>query len=264
MLREEDLKAVMDKNQFVQITRQNKIKEEEFYPMISAMYEQIWQNLLPTQILTDDLTTRAANNVITTADAPIPDCMTCGACCAALPCVGVRPNEQIAAEDYWVIVVEGENGEITVDRFMRRNSETFVCTALDGTIGEQVSCRVYEERPRICHLFEAGSDKCHALRRAFGLEPFLTLSGMSEALAKLRAKPEKFESSETIRGVNFIEQAENLQISAVMKDGSVKILHTFSPKREAWRKFEFDGLTLSQAKDLIRARKQDESEESSI
>lgn len=254
----------MDKNRFVQITRQNKIREEEFYPMISAMYEQIWQNLLPPQILTDDLTTRTANNVITPHDAPIPDCMTCGACCAALPCVGVRPNEKIAAEDYWDIFVEGENGEVTVDRFLRRNGETFACTALDGTIGEQVSCRVYEERPRICHLFEAGSDKCHALRRAFGLESFLTLAEMSEAIEKLDAKPKKSEPTETIREVKFIGQTENLQISAVMKDGLVEILHTFDPKREAWRQFEFDGLTLSQAKDLIKARKQDESENSSI
>lgn len=254
----------MDKSQFVQITRQNKIREDEFYPMISAMYEQIWQNLLPAQILTDDLTTRVENNVITPADAPIPDCMTCGACCAALPCVGVRPNEQIAVEDYWDITVEGENSEITVDRFVRRNSETFACTALDGIIGEQVSCRIYEKRPRICHLFEAGSDKCHALRRAFGFEPFLTLDGMSEAIEKLDAKPEKSEPKEMIRDVKFIRQAGNLQISAVMKDGSVKILHTFDPKREAWRQFEFDGLTLSQAKDFIKARMQDESENSSV
>ena len=50
-------------------------------------------------------------------------------------------------------LIEGENGEITVDRFLRRDGETFACTALDGIIGEQVACRIYEKRPRICHRF---------------------------------------------------------------------------------------------------------------
>ncbi|MET0753389.1 MAG: YkgJ family cysteine cluster protein [Pyrinomonadaceae bacterium] len=246
----------MDKNRLVQITRQSKIAEDEFYPAISAMYEQIWQNLLPTQILTDGLTTRVANNVITPFDAPIPDCMTCGACCAAMLCVGVRPAEEkeISAEDFWDITTKGASGEIIVDRYLRRNAETLACTALDGTIGEKVNCRIYQQRPRICHLFEAGSDKCHALRRAFGLEPFLTLLEMSEAVQKLKMQPEKSASEDTIRNVQFVEQKDNLQILALMKDGSLKTIHTFDSKRETWRQFEFDGLTLSQAEDLIKSR----------
>ncbi len=246
----------MLKPEFVQITRQNKIAEEEFYPMISAMYEQIWQNLLPPQILTDGLTTRIANNVITPPDAPVPDCITCGACCVALPCVGVRPQEQISAEDFWDITIEGENGEFVVDRFLRRDAQTFACTALEIKNGEQALCRIYEQRPRICHDFEAGSDKCHALRRAFGFEPFLSLEEMSEALEKLEDKPLKSAPSETIREVKFVEtKTGELQISAYLKDGSVKTIHTFDPNLETWRQFEFDGLTLSQVKDLINSRK---------
>src|SRR5215213_180414 len=102
----------MEKSEFVQITRQNKIAEDEFYPMINVLYEQIWQKLLPPQILTDGLTTRVANNVITPTDAPIPDCVTCGACCMALPCVGVRPPEKVSAEDFWDITTDGNAGEI--------------------------------------------------------------------------------------------------------------------------------------------------------
>ncbi|MEP6901578.1 MAG: YkgJ family cysteine cluster protein [Actinomycetota bacterium] len=246
----------MLKPEFVQITRQSKIAEEDFYPMIFAIYEQIWQDLLPPQILTDGLTTRAANNIITPADAPVPDCITCGACCIALPCVGVRPEEQIADENFWDITIEGKNGEIVVDRFLRRDAQTFACTALEIKNGEQALCRIYEQRPRICHDFEAGSDKCRALRRAFGFEPFLTLEEMSEALEKIENKPVKFASSETIREVKFAEiETGELQISAHLKDGSVKTIHIFNPKRETWRQFEFDGLTLSQAKDLIGSRK---------
>src|SRR5262245_62087244 len=121
----------MDKTEFVQITRQNKVAEADFYPMINSMFEQIWQNLLPAQIPTNGLTTRAANNIITPPGTPIPDCVTCGACCFAMLCVGVRPEEAVPAEVYWDITIEGQTGEITVDRFMRRDAETFACTALE-------------------------------------------------------------------------------------------------------------------------------------
>jgi uncharacterized protein len=246
----------MLKPEFVQITRQNKISEEEFYPMINAMYEQIWQNLLPPQILTDGLTTKLANNIITPSDAPVPDCVTCGACCFALPCVGVRPEEKISAEDYWDITIEGTKAEIVVDRFLRRDAENFACTNLEIENGERALCRIYEQRPQICHDFEAGSDKCHTLRRAFGFEPFLTLEEMSEALEKLENKPLKSVPSETIREVKFVEiKSGELQISAYLKDGSVKTIHVFNPQNEIWRQFEFDGLTLKQAKDLINSRK---------
>lgn len=251
----------MEKTGFVQITRQKKIAEKEFYPVINAMYEQIWQNLLPPQILTDGLTTRVANNVITPPDALIPDCLTCGACCMALPCVGVRPSEEISAEDYWDITIKGEKGEITVDRYLRRDAETLACTALEIIGGTRAICRIYEQRPRICHDFEAGSDKCHALRRAFGYEPFLSLEGMSESLRKIDKKPVNSVYSEAIQGVKFIEiKPGELQISASMKDGSVRKIHTFNPKNETWRQFEFDGLVLSEAKDLIASRKQNEAD----
>lgn len=245
----------MDKTKFVQITRQNKIAEDEFYPMISAIYEQIWQNLLPAQILTDGLTTRRENNVITPPDAPVPDCITCGACCMALPCVGVRPQENVSAEDYWDITINGESGEIVVDRFVRRDEETFNCTALEIINNEKALCRIYEDRPQICRDFEAGSDKCHALRRAFGYEPFLSLEEMPEAINKLENRPVKFTDSERIQSVKFVETENGaLQISAFLKDGSAKTIHTFNSQNETWRQFEFDGLTLSQAKNLINSR----------
>jgi uncharacterized protein len=252
----------MDQTRFVQITRQNKIAEEEFASLINFIYEQIWQNLLPPQILTDELTTRAANNIITPQEAPVPDCRTCGACCAALPCVGVRPDEEISAEDCWDVTAQSQNGaHVTVDRYMRRNAETFACTALEGKLGEDVTCRIYERRPRMCHHFEAGSDKCHALRRAYGLEPFLSLLEMFEARQKLKSRPEKADSSERIESVRFIEQpeTENWEIAATLKDGSVKTIHIFDPRAETWRQFEFDGLTLQQAEDLIARRRQSDN-----
>ncbi len=246
----------MEKIQLVQITRQSKISEEDFALMINEIYEKIWQNLLPPQILTEDLTSKLSNNLITPNDAPIPDCQTCGACCAALPCVGVRPNEQVADEDYWDVVI---NNEIVVDRFVRRDSENFACVALDGTIGEDVSCRIYENRPKMCHLFEAGSDKCHALRRIYGFEPFLTLMEMSEAVRKIDAQPQKKVDSEAITNVKFSEDGENVKITVTLNDKTTQTLHIFNPDNETWRQFEFDGLTLSEAKDLTASRIQSEA-----
>lgn len=257
MLQPKNLK-IMNRARLVQITREEKIAEAEFNPLINFIYEQIWQNLFPPQILTDDLTTRVANNIITPPDAPIPDCQTCGACCVALPCVGVRPDEEIAAADYWDITAEGASGEIIIDRFMRRDGETYACAGLAGNVGESVTCRLYERRPKICRYFEAGSDKCHALRRAYGLEPFLSLMEMFEALQKLKSQPAKSNPAEAIAEVKFVEQTEtgNVKIAARLKDGAVKTLHLFNPQTETWRRFEFDGLTVAQANELIAGRRE--------
>ena len=246
----------MDKTEFVQITRQNKIAEDKFYPMIISMYEQIWQNLLPPQIISKGLTAKRANNIITPPDAPVPDCLECGVCCGAMPCVGVRPQEELSAEEYWDITIEGKDGEIVVDRYLRRDAETLACAFLQIQTGEPTACKIYERRPQMCRDFDAGSDKCHALRRAYGIEWFLSLEEMSEALRKLENKPENFVPSETIREVKFVEtETGELQISAFLNDGSTKTIHVFNPNNEIWRQFEFDALTLSQAANLISSRK---------
>jgi hypothetical protein len=228
--------------------------------MIGALYEQIWLNLLPPQLVTDDLATRVANNLITPADSPIPDCQTCGACCASMLCIGISPTEEVPSENVWDITATGATGEITVDRYLRRNVETGACAALEGSIGEQVGCRIYEHRPRICRAFEAGSDKCRALRRAYGIEPFLTLQEMFEGLQKLKAKDVQIVSADAIRDAKIVEQAETnlLEVKVLLKDGSFQTIHTFDPACEIWRQFEFSGLTLSQAKDLISSRRQSE------
>ena len=246
----------MEKEKLIQITRRERIAEDEFYPMIRTIYEQIWQNLLPPQIPTDGLATKRANNVLTPADAPVPDCVTCGACCVAFPCVGVRPEEEVPAEYYWEITKTGaDGGEVAVDRFLRRDGETLYCASL-AVDGGNVVCLIYERRPRMCRDFEAGSDKCRALRRAFGFEPFLSLEEMSEAQRRLANRPKKIAPEDVIREAKFSESEEGAwQIFAYMKDGAVNVIHAFDPKEETWRQFEFDGLTLAEARRLIASRR---------
>jgi hypothetical protein len=252
----------MDKSELVQITRRDSIAEDEFLPFVNAMYEQVWGSLLPPQILTHDLANTVADNIITPADACVPDCLTCGACCASFVCVDVAPGNPVSSKDCWEITRQGKSGgEFTVDRYIKRKEEDFSCTALEGAIGEKVSCRVYDDRPRMCRQFEAGSDRCHAVRRAYGLEPFLSLMEMFEAIQTIKAQ-ESYIDSEQIAAVKITEEedeTENLQISALLKNGAEKIIHTFSPKSETWFQSEFEGLTLAKAEELINFRTRKET-----
>ena len=220
------------------------------------MYEQIWGNLLPPQLVTDGLSNTVRNNVVTPPNAPIPDCLTCGACCQSLFCVGVRPSDKVDAGLYWDITSEGENEELVVDRYLRRDGETLACAALSGTIGERVACTIYETRPKMCHHFDAGSDRCHAIRRAYGIEPFLTIDEMLDAMEKLDARPVA-DSSQVIRNAQIREEpgTGRLTISVLMKDGTMQTIHTYDPEFETWMQFEFDGLTMTEARDLIDSRK---------
>lgn len=253
----------MDKSELVQITRRASIAEDEFPLFVNAMYEQVWGNLLPPQILTNDLSNTVAGNIITSPGAPIPDCMTCGACCASFVCVDVAPDNPVSPNDCWDITKRGENGEFTVDRFIKRRETDFSCTALEGRIGEQASCRIYENRPRMCRRFEAGSDRCRAVRRAYGIEPFLGLMEMYEATQKIRAQAEHIVDTERIETVNIFEDSEtqDLRISVKLKSGAEKIIHAFDPTAETWFQSEFEGLTLAKAEELIinRTRKERKS-----
>jgi uncharacterized protein len=242
----------MEKNKLIQITRQKKIMETDFKPFVNAMYEKVWGNLFPPQILTHDLSNTVSGNIVTPADDPIPECMSCGACCASFVCVDVAPDNPISSNDCWDITKECENGEFVVDRFIKRKEADFSCTALEGTIGQEVSCRVYDDRPRMCRKFEAGSDRCHAVRRAYGIEPFLSLSEMLEARKKLNSANNRTDSEVITRAVISDEQeTTNLQISVEFENCPKDIIYKFNPKSETWFQSEFEGLTLQEAKELI-------------
>lgn len=44
------------------------------------------------------------------------------------------------------------------------------CIALEGIVGEQVSCSIYDRRPKVCHKFDPGTDVCDYARQiAFGV-----------------------------------------------------------------------------------------------
>ena len=244
----------MKEGEFVQITRRNSFSEEEFCSMVNAMYEQLRGGLLPAQLPTEGLSNWVGKNVATPPNVPIPDCMTCGACCIYFPCVGVRPNEGISPEDYWDITTGEGDAAVLVDRYVRRDGESLACSCLEGQPGINVTCRIYESRPKMCRDFEAGSDRCHAIRRSCGLEPFLTLDEMSTALRSLNNRPLK---ANTIKQARFEREpgTQNVKIMVLLQGEPFQEIYKFDPKNEEWRQFEFDGLSLAEAKELLRSRK---------
>lgn len=248
----------MEKSDLIQITRKPSIPEVEFYTAINRMYELVWERLLPPQIETSRLRSRLERSVVTPADAEIPDCVTCGVCCASLLCVGVRPGEEPDRELTWSVTKSDEEGEWEVDLYLRRDEETLACTQLEGNLGEHATCRIYESRPKMCREFDAGSDRCHALRRAYGVEPFLSLDEMMEANERLDERDAMPADPKLITRVS-IDRAERrgeLQINVVLRRGEERVLHSFDPARETWRQFQFEGITITSAEAMIAEQRE--------
>ncbi len=93
----------------------------------------------------------------------LPDCLTCGACCA--PPTDWRAYVEVTGLDamrlsrqYRARVVDGELATVPRDGGIR-------CVALRGTLGRRVSCRIHARRPDACRRFERGSPECHEARR---------------------------------------------------------------------------------------------------
>jgi hypothetical protein len=47
------------------------------------------------------------------------------------------------------------------------------CVALQGNIGRQVSCSIYDRRPAPCREFDAGTERCISARIKHGLADYL-------------------------------------------------------------------------------------------
>jgi Fe-S-cluster containining protein len=47
------------------------------------------------------------------------------------------------------------------------------CSALDGDVGRQTSCAVYDVRPEVCRSCLPGDAECNIARETFGLSALL-------------------------------------------------------------------------------------------
>lgn len=103
-------------------------------------------------------------------------CLSCGACCA-----------YFRASFYWAEGNDVTPGGVPVHLTEKLNDFRRVmigtnrvqprCIALGGTIGQEVSCRVYDQRASVCREFEASwingvhNERCDRARAAWNLQP---------------------------------------------------------------------------------------------
>jgi Fe-S-cluster containining protein len=105
------------------------------------------------------------------------DCQSCGACCcntdenraeAYVDYVEVKPRAPLSRHPRLLrrLTVVNAEGE----RHMRLRGAEQRCVALDGRLGQRVSCSIYELRPPACRAVKPGSRECRRDRRERGIE----------------------------------------------------------------------------------------------
>ena len=101
---------------------------------------------------------------------PIP-CVSCGACCAYFRVnFNTKINPQVPQE----MVVFYDRKQMAM-----KGAEKFKgrCVALDGEIGVNAKCSIYEKRPNLCALFPVWlpngkqNPRCAKARKFHGLPP---------------------------------------------------------------------------------------------
>jgi Fe-S-cluster containining protein len=106
----------------------------------------------------------------------VSHCQSCGACCAnyrvSFPCREV--DDQAGG---WVPIALVEESTPQVVCMRGTAAAPARCIALRGTIGESVSCAIYEFRPSACRDFAPlaaagrGDEACNDARRRHGMAP---------------------------------------------------------------------------------------------
>lgn len=92
-------------------------------------------------------------------------CINCGACCATY-----RVSFYWAEADANSIPDHYVQPLTAVHACMCGTNQTQPrCAALEGKIGDQVACSIYQHRPSPCHELQAGDEKCLRARAKHGL-----------------------------------------------------------------------------------------------
>ena len=102
------------------------------------------------------------------------DCTRCGACCVSsypdTTYVHISPDEVEAftPTERTQLLVSDDRYTGLYKTALRASMDSrghCRCVALNGPVGSQVSCRVYDRRPGVCRKFEAGSAECDYARK---------------------------------------------------------------------------------------------------
>ncbi len=138
----------MSKKKLVRLTR---IKKSDYYDLIAEIKAEMDKSLIAPQIPPERLSKIVSHSIFTSADDPIPDCLTCGVCCAFALCVSVKNDDPTPPENYWELTMDDSASEIVVNKSLKRT--TSKCNFLGGKLRENVACQIYEVRPQACRAF---------------------------------------------------------------------------------------------------------------
>ena len=101
----------------------------------------------------------------------INPCTQCGACCASYR-VSFYWAEALVLPDSLT-----QQLNATYSCMTGTNSDMPRCQALQGTVGNAVSCNVYAQRPSPCREVQPGDEKCNTARARDGLAPLAVIIG---------------------------------------------------------------------------------------
>lgn len=114
---------------------------------------------------------------------PSSVCIRCGACCASF-----------RVSFHWIEADPLQGGPVPGDLvepvgslfccMKGTSTRPCRCVALEGEVGRNVSCRIYDRRPTTCHEFGDDLERCDQARAMHGLPP-LGLEGC-RSLSDLR------------------------------------------------------------------------------
>ncbi|MGI8811618.1 MAG: YkgJ family cysteine cluster protein [Pyrinomonadaceae bacterium] len=233
----------------VRITR---IPREMFYQNLLELSDATKKDVQPPQLPLHMLSKFLSERVATLHDAPVPECTTCGACCALLLYVPVTMDDSLLLKEFVDVTLGDDDDAITIDRVLPRNIDNGYCTHLAGRLGDEIGCTIYRERPKVCRDFEAGSDRCHEYRRVYGFEQQLNDLEIAVALNGLFG----VERQERISEARIVEADESgrLKIVVYIDNEAPHEIHEFDAAEEKWFEGEFLSLTMPESKELIAAR----------
>ena len=175
-----------DYTELVQLTRKRAMSEPVFNTMVDRLDERRSGIVVAGEPL--DLYAESVAESAFGAGGAAPDCRTCGACCACFQQIPIVVEDATPRRFAWT-VWDADDIAGPKSHWLRREPSEGFCVAFIGTIGASAACGIYELRPHACRAFESGSDRCRAVRRAYGLEAPLSHSELAERNKRLNRTP---------------------------------------------------------------------------
>jgi len=249
----------------VQISR---IPKSDFHQMVRDLDAEKKKRTLEPQLPLLKLSKYVNDRLQVDEPNGMPECVTCGVCCNFAMIAPISQVEGRRLDEFLEITLDGTDNRVPIDAVLLRNAETGSCVHLDGELGQNVGCGIYERRPSVCREFEPGSPRCHEYRRIYGLEPQLTEDQLTIAMQQIekREPPEKIDDVVIVEDgrVHQLERTPEgmvatesirLKIFAFLSDETPHEVHTYYASDETWYENELLGMSLDQAKALVTAKK---------